>query len=223
MAVNEFLASYMECDKRIRSIKQSAAYGEMMFLAKNLGSYDVFTDMSHVDKTFITHAIYDLLRNENPDYVRKTFIADIIGEKASPECGGLILVYSTLLEDPGYSSLCFLDRHNYLFDVYNKLKQFREIKCIESNFRTKHTQVYYNMIPRYVMDFANYLKFHPGCFRDIFNNRLSIRETVETIKYIAVSEPVVEQVVIGKCDACGGDVKEWFDLRVCTSCDMTTL
>jgi hypothetical protein len=213
----------MACDKIVRSISYNSTYGEILFLAKNLNSYDVFADMSQMDRSFITCVIYKLLKEENPDYVRKTFVADFIGEKASPECGGLILVYDALLKDPSFVTLSIIDRHNYLFDIYNKLKQFREIKCIESNFRTKNTQVYYNMVPRYIMDFARYIKDHPGSHRDIFTNKIDIRETIETVKYIPVTETVAQVTIIGTCEACGGGIKEWFGLRTCISCDMTTI
>lgn len=221
--IGAFINNCITCDKIVRSISYNSTYGEILFLAKNLDSYNVFADMAQVDKAFLTCVIYNLLKEENPEYVRKTFVADFIGEKSSPECGGLILVYDALLKDPSYKMLGVIDRHNYLFDIYNKLKQFREIKCIESNFRTKHTQVYHNMIPRYIMDFARYIKDHPGCYRDIFVNKLSIRETIEMIKYIPVTEIASVINIIGTCDACGGDLKEWFGLRTCISCDMTII
>jgi hypothetical protein len=204
----------------IRAIEYNSTYSEMFFLMKALCSYGVFDTMDMQNKAFLTHVIYHLLKEEDPDNVRKTVVADSIADKGNPECGNLMLVYDALLNDSEYRQLNACDKRNYLIDTFNKLNQFRDIKCIENNFRTKHTQVYYNMLPRYIMDFANYIRSHPGCFREIYKNKLNIRETVEEVEYIVVVEPVVDIVIVGECDACGDKIKEWYDIQVCIGCDM---
>jgi hypothetical protein len=195
-------------------------FNEVRHIDQLLANYPNYEDISEKERVYLSLIIYSELTS-----TRKTTVTAILEDGSHSDCNNLVGLYKLLVcYGSGFTDLCYMDKQNYLLAIYEKLKNFRDIKCIENNFLTKESQAYRNMIPRYMLNFAEYMKSDPLCYKRIYSSELCVKEAIEGVtSFVEEKRCAVDRKKTGDCPACGGNLYEWYDLNSCDKCEMTVL